>query len=204
MYWKFGVFAAVLFACVLFLEIGDVDAARFGGGKSFGGAPSMSKSFSAPSSGLGTRQTPPAGQNAPSSGMSAPGSRFGGMGGILGGLLAGSLIGSLLFGNGFHGGGFMDILLIGLAVYFGFKLLAMFRRPAPAEGPKYQDYSSREADAPEPMQRTGGSAWDQLRGQPPSGNIDTPRSSAIPADFDSEEFLRGAKIAYTRLQASWD
>jgi predicted lipid-binding transport protein (Tim44 family) len=26
----------------------------------------------------------------------------------------------------------------------------------------------------------------------------------VPADFDTDEFLRGAKAAYTRLQASWD
>ena len=26
----------------------------------------------------------------------------------------------------------------------------------------------------------------------------------MPADFDAEEFLRGAKMAYNRLQAAWD
>ena len=31
-----------------------------------------------------------------------------------------------------------------------------------------------------------------------------PRASAVPADFNQEEFLRGAKMAYTRLQESWD
>ena len=46
--------------------------------------------------------------------------------------------------------------------------------------------------------------WSQLRGQPQSTNIDAPSSASIPVGFDTEEFLRGAKMAYTRLQTSWD
>jgi predicted lipid-binding transport protein (Tim44 family) len=46
--------------------------------------------------------------------------------------------------------------------------------------------------------------WGHLRGQPQGANIDAPSGASIPAGFDAEDFLRGAKMAYTRLQASWD
>jgi len=120
------------------------------------------------------------------------------MGGMLGGLLAGTLIGSLLFGGGFEGGGMMDILLIGLLLFLAFKLFSRFRRPAEASGP-----SRYQSSQPEYAQRSG-MDWGQLSGQPRGTNLDAPASAAIPAGFDAEDFLRGAKMAYTRLQASWD
>ncbi|MCL2123569.1 MAG: Tim44-like domain-containing protein, partial [Desulfovibrionaceae bacterium] len=87
---------------------------------------------------------------------------------------------------------------IGLLLYFAFKLFSRFRRPAEADGPRqYQSYR------PEHAQRSG-MDWGRLSGQPQSTNIDAPSGSSIPAGFDTGEFLRGAKMAYTRLQASWD
>jgi len=200
MYLRLIICFAVLFVGILALSAWDADAARFGGGKSFGGSSFMSKPAAPPSPAPGFNKAAP-GQTSPGA-AGAPGAaaspRFGGMGGMLGGLLAGTLIGSLLFGGGFHGGGFMDILLIGVLLYFAFKLFSRFRRPAEADGPsRYQAYQ------PEQTQRSG-MGWGQLSGQPQSTNLDTPSSDAIPAGFDSEEFLRGAKMAYTRLQASWD
>jgi len=188
---KYIVFFVALCVGILALGAWDADAARFGGGKSFGGGSFMSKPVAPPSPGSGfARATPP--------NQAAPASFGGGMGGIFGGLLAGTLIGSLLFGGAFHGGGFMDLILLGLLIYFAFKLFSRFRRPAAAGGPgQYQSCQ------PEQAQRTE-MDWGRLSGQPQSTTIDTPSSASIPAGFDSEEFLRGAKMAYTRLQASWD
>ena len=108
--------SAVLVLVMLAFAYGEADAARIGGGRSFGGRPSMSQPYtkplpSNPSSSF-NQQTNRQSQQmanpaAPSRGL------FGGMGGMLGGLLAGSLLGSLLFGGGFNGGGFLDIILIG-------------------------------------------------------------------------------------------
>jgi predicted lipid-binding transport protein (Tim44 family) len=200
MHLRLIVFFAVLLTGLLALSAWDADAARFGGGKSFGGGSFMNKPAAPPAPAPGVNRAAP-GQTAPgAAGVAgaAAAPRFGGMGGMLGGLLAGTLIGSLLFGGGFHGGGFMDILLIGLLIYLAFKLFSRFRRPAEAGGPS--QYSSWQ-----PEQKQGaGMDWGQLRGQPQGANLDAPAGDAIPAGFDTEEFLRGAKMAYTRLQASWD
>jgi len=197
MHLRMFVFFAVLLTGILALGALDADAARFGGGKSFGGGSHMSKPAAPPPSSPGLNRAAP-GQPAPGLAGAAAAPRFGGMGGMLGGLLAGTLIGSLLFGGGFHGGGVMDILIIGLLLYFGFKLFSRFRRPAEAAGPSA--YSSWQ---PEQAQRTG-TDWGMLREQPQGANLDAPAGDAVPADFDVEDFLRGAKMAYTRLQASWD
>lgn len=202
---KFFIFFAVITSAVLaLLTLGawDADAARFGGGKSFGGSPSMGRSVSPP---------PPApGLNRPAPGRDAPGAAaaparpglLGGMGGMLGGLLAGSLIGSLLFGGGLHGGGFMDILLLGLVLYLAFKFFSRSRRPVPAEGPNPQAAYRREEPESSPLQRSGMN-WEQFRDRP-EGGPGAVAADAVPPGFDTEEFLRGAKMAYTRLQASWD
>lgn len=196
MYLRCIVFFAVVCAGILALGTWDADAARFGGGKSFGGSKFMSKPAAPPSSAPG--QTVPGAAGAAGATAAPRMGGMGGMGGMLGGLLAGTLIGSLLFGGGFAGGGMMDILLIGLLLYLAFKLFSRFRRPAEAGG--QSQYQSSQAEY---AQRSG-MDWGRLSGQPQGANLDTPAGAAIPAGFDAEEFLRGAKMAYTRLQNSWD
>ena len=142
MHLRYIVFFAVLLAGILTLDAWNADAARFGGGKSFGGGSFMSKPAAPPSPAPGLNRAAPGAAGTPGAAVH---SRFGGMGGMLGGLLAGSLIGSLLFGGAFHGGGFMDILLIGLLIYFAFKLFSRLRRPAEANGPsQYQSYQPED------------------------------------------------------------
>ena len=93
------------------------DAARLGGGRSFGSRPSMSQPAQAPSA--MQRQSTQQRQQAAQAQQPQRKGFLGGMGGLLGGLLAGSLIGSLLFGGGFSGGGIMDILLLGILLFVG-------------------------------------------------------------------------------------
>lgn len=178
---------------LLFFALHDAEAARLGGGRSFGSRPTMQRPAPAPA-----QKRPPMG-NAAQAQATKPG--MGGMGGMLGGLLAGTLIGSLLFGGGFQGGGFMDILLIALLAYLGFKLFARFRASrAPAEasaGAGGMHYQAQSA----PHAPTGGNAWDNLRSQQAQ---EAPATPGVPAGFDTEDFLRGAKMAFTRLQKSWD
>lgn len=132
---------------------------------------------------------------------------------MLGGLLAGSLLGSLLFGGGFNGGGFLDIILIGGLLFLAFKFFS--RRRAATQGagqPNAGGFDSLRSTpgSDSTHQRTaapsgkGGFDWEALT-TPSSGQQplyqDEPKK---PAGFDEEEFLRGAKAAYTRLNNAWD
>ena len=178
------------------------DAARLGGGRSFGSRPSMSQPAQAPSA--MQRQSTQQRQQAAQAQQPQRKGFLGGMGGLLGGLLAGSLIGSLLFGGGFSGGGIMDILLLGILLFVGLKLFARARskaQPAPAGA------GNAPMGGMEPLlQRndTAASGWDTLSGQNNAYNSQPEVVIPMPADFDAEEFLRGAKMAYNRLQAAWD
>ena len=126
----------VLFLCCsIMLAVPDAtEAARLGGGSSFGSKPFMSTPAPRPTMRQDAPQAPRSSMNQPQAAPQAPRpGMFGGMGGLFGGLLAGTLLGSLLGGHGFAGGGFMDIILIGLLVFFGLKLFARFRgQQAPA------------------------------------------------------------------------
>jgi predicted lipid-binding transport protein (Tim44 family) len=186
------------------------EAARLGGGRSFGSRPS----FSQPAQ---RQQTPsmnqqrPAQQQQQNLGQTAPARRglFGGFGGFLGGMLAGSLLGSLFFGHPFAGGGMMDILLIGILIFAGVMVFRMFTARRQQSEYSYAGAAQRQAEAPADQGSWGGSQWDKLRSAPASRQTDyqadnqaTPGSN-VPG-FNAEEFLRGAKMVYTRLQASWD
>ena len=181
---KFSSLTAVILGLgLLLLTMPDLaDAKRLGGGGSFGSKPSYSKSYQKPAAPSST----PTQQAAP--GASPMGGR-GMFGGMLGGMLMGGLLGSLLFGGGFSGISFIDILLIGGGLFLLFKFLRS-RQPVPqtAGGP------GRVHD----MQR---GAWDNLRS---SQHQTASAAESYPPGFDAKEFLDGAKAAYTRMQASWD
>lgn len=181
---KFSSLTAVILGLgLLLLTMPDLaDAKRLGGGGSFGSKPSYSKSYQKPAAPSST----PTQQAAP--GASPMGGR-GMFGGMLGGMLMGGLLGSLLFGGGFSGISFIDILLIGGGLFLLFRFLRS-RQPMPqtAGGP------GRVHD----MQR---GAWDNLRS---SQHQTASTAESYPPGFDAKEFLDGAKAAYTRMQASWD
>ena len=183
------------------------DAARMGGGRSFGSKPFMNapaqapRPSTAPTQGMSRQQT-----QQPGAAATARPGMFGGMGGIFGGLLAGTLLGSLLGGHGFAGGGLLDILFLGLVIYLGLKLFTSFRnnrRTQPATVGA-DDGITNKYHTTGPMQRTDNAGWDVLR-TPGQGGINASEPQiSVPDGFDVEEFLRGAKMAYTRLQSSWD
>lgn len=207
--------SAVLVLAMLAFACGEADAARIGGGRSFGGRPSMSQPYtkplpSSPSSSFGQQQNRQSQQMAT---PSAPGrGLFGGMGGIFGGLLAGSLLGSLLSGGGFHGGGFFDIIVFGLLLFFVFKFIGRRRTAMQGAGqPNTGHFDASRNPEQDPVQqrtdasRQGGFDWNALTTPSSAGQTlyqDEPVRK--PAGFDQEEFLRGAKAAYVRLNKSWD
>jgi len=228
---KFGIILGLV-ALVVLLGLSLAEAARLGGGSSFGSRPSYSRSYTAPSS--GTTQTAPrvAPQTTPPpvapAAAAQPGflSRFG-MG--LGGLVVGGLIGSMLFGHGGMGGGigFLDILLIGLAIFLAVKLLR--RRGAGPDsndaGQGYDQNTGQNAGQAPPTAPSQGAtdirsraeqSWEGLRSQPEGqktggfGDASAPAEPqpqpepTVPAGFNVPEFLEGAKTVFARLQHSWD
>lgn len=124
-------------------------------------------------------------------------------GGLFGGLLAGTMLGSLLGGTGMAGGmagGFMNLLLLGLLAYFAVRMFRRFRgsQDNTERQQTFQRYDSMNQD-------NHGTGWDNLRSREQeqgAGAMST--ETALPSDFDQDEFLRGAKAVYTRLQSSWD
>lgn len=206
---QFSILAFIMLAVasMLLATHDPAQAARLGGGRSFGSKPFMSQPAQRPA----MRQQA-AGQNRQTPGMAQQAARpgmFGGMGGLFGGLLAGTLLGSLLGGHGFSGGGFMDIILFGILAFIGYKLFMRFRNrqtPQPAGAPA-EHFGQYGGDAgPAGMQRSSVEAgWDALRsaaGHAPEAAVQ--QDADIPDGFDVEDFLRGAKMAYNRLQGAWD
>lgn len=182
------------------------EAARMGGGRSFGSRPSMSQPARTPTANRNAAQNPAAQAASPRTGM------FGGMaGGLLGGLLAGTLLGSLLGGHGFQGGGFMDLILLAILAFAGYKLFKYFRnnRQASAASPGAASPGATMTGSPFGAANTmardnsASSGWDALKNLAGAPAQADPQVD-IPADFDTQEFLKGARAAYTRLQQSWD
>ena len=181
---------------LLYVWHDTADAARLGGGSSFGSRPSYQRSAPAPSpSPSSPRMSPQPSQPGPAAApMTSPMGRWGGM---LGGLLMGGLIGSLFFGGGYaYGGpGLLDLVLVGGGLFLLLRFLRA-RRMA-AESPSAAGPLSFDRG---PAQGWGQSGYDPSSEPVPPG-IAQPK---VPAGFDQEEFLKGAKVIYTRLQASWD
>jgi predicted lipid-binding transport protein (Tim44 family) len=184
----------------IYLLTDTAEARRMGGGRSFGSSPSYQRSAPSPQ-----RSTNQSAQNQPSkqgqaAPAAAPASPFGRWGGMLGGFLMGGLLGSLLFGgmHGFAGPGLMDILIVGGLLFFLFRFLRARRMATQSAGASAFGSSAFQDVRP---QETWGSSGFGSAPQPLPSSFEPP---SIPAGFDKEEFLKGAKAVYTRLQRSWD
>lgn len=195
---------AALGAWVVFIGIAalipDADAARMGGGRSFGRQ-----------SGNVTRQSAPPARDAasPSAVPQQPmqpqpaGNRWLGP---LGGLAAGLGIAALLSHFGLGGafaeafGSMIMVALLVIAGIFVWRMLQGARsRPVPASRvePAYG------ADAPV-------STYEARPASAMPGSVASLSSSTqsahwgVPADFDTAAFIRSAKVNFIRLQAAWD
>jgi len=208
--WKKLALCAACFAAISFAMPDYSEAARIGRGRSFGSSSIMSRPATPPSgfqsgSSASTMQRQAAPSNVGRDGAAAMTQNRGGLfGGLFGGLLAGTMLGSLLGGTGLGGmmGGFMNILLL---IGIGYFAMRLFRRIRGGQQEERQNWQERSYDNgyQRNQYESQGSAWDNLRSNPQPAQ-QTAAESVAPADFDQEEFLRGAKAAYNRLQASWD
>lgn len=177
----------------------DADARRFGSSRSIGRTTTVKPS--APAGVTSSQQNFQQQQRGITNNGGAAAMNRGGMfGGLFGGLLAGSLLGSLLMGGGFAGGGILDIIIIGLLVYFGLKFFRSRRQQS--ENQRYtEEYRTQSYQNPNTADSEYGSAWDNLRSERVQPQ---PQTANIPSSFNTEEFLTGAKKLYVRMQESWD
>ncbi|WP_212629477.1 TIM44-like domain-containing protein [Pseudomonas sp. KB-10] len=168
----------------------EAHAKRFGGGKSFGSAPSHQ-----------TRQaTPPAQQAAPAPGRQQPAAAASGASrwlGPLAGLAAGGLLASMFMGDGFEGLQIMDFLIFGLIAFLIFRFLAARRaRQQPqmaTAGAPYQREMPNAANAPAAGSNIFGA---RLASAAPVINA--------PAWFNEQSFLAAGREHFMNLQQHWD
>ena len=206
-----------LFAIIfgLFSVVQVAEAKRFGGGSSFG----YSKSTPNKSYNTAPKATP-----AP---KAAPANAAGGAAtsgaskwlGPLAGLAVGGLLAAMIFGDGFEGIQFMDILVFGLIAFLLYKLFVR-KRSQQAQGVYHQHYESKPSsqtgyDTNQTVQsrqsqpehaaydpHAGGSIIGSGLGEAPS--LDAVSVSEVPAWFNAEQFVEGAKGHFVSLQKAWD
>lgn len=162
----------------------DADARRFGGGRSFGKAPSHFSRQAAP--------TKPAATSPNQQGT--PGKRWLGS---LAGFMAGGLLASLLMGGGFSGINFFDILILALIVFCIFRFIknrSQQTQPAVNNMAAYQgqdNYSTESSTTPATIFGTQ------------STDNPAPVINA-PAWFNAEQFVSAAREHFMSLQGHWD
>ncbi|MEK7361662.1 MAG: TIM44-like domain-containing protein [Pseudomonadota bacterium] len=181
-----------------FLALGliaqDAEAARLGGGRSLG----AQRSSVAPNKSM--QQTPPS-KAAPTAPATAPavapqpaGNRWlGPIAGLAAGLGLGWLIGQGgLGGMGGMLGSLLMMALVGFAVFF---VIRLFTRPKTEGNLQFAGAGNDPVSASPPSLASG------IGAAPAFGAASQPN---IPAGFDTEGFLRQAKLNFVKLQAVHD
>ncbi len=198
--------ATLLSLTLVFATVGHVDAARLGGGKSVGKAPSAPIQKQATPAQKPVQQAQPA---APAPAPQAPApSRFGGMCGILGGLAAGLTIGYLLSHFGLCEAAASMITGLLIALLAGFVIMFIIRKFMPS----LSSAGKSPALQQQGMQR---SSFEQAPRQEPAftpasnafagvGKESEVFQSTLPPGFDQHTFLENAKQYFATLQKAWD
>ena len=196
--------AVLLSVALVFATVGHVDAARLGGGKSIGKAPSAPMQKQAAPVQKPAQQAQPA---TPAPAPQAAPSRFGGMGGLLGGLAAGLGIGYLLSHFGLGEGASSMITGLLIAVLAGFAIMFVVRRLLPAMSGAGSNPASRtglqranieQGPRQEPAFTPAANAFGGVSAEPQTFQ------STLPPGFDERSFLENAKQYFSTLQKAWD
>jgi len=207
---------AIMFG--LFSVVQVAEAKRFGGGSSFGYSKSTpNKSFNTAPKATPAPKAAAAGTAAAGGAAKSGASKWLGP---LAGLAVGGLLAAMIFGDGFEGIQFMDILIFGLIAFLLYKVFAARKRSQQSEGAYQQTYDSQPSaqsgyEAPETVQQrqsqpeqpaydpnSGGSIIGSGLGEGPSSQA--VQVSEVPSWFNSEQFVEGAKGHFVSLQKAWD
>jgi predicted lipid-binding transport protein (Tim44 family) len=192
-------------ASILVLDTAAVWARAGSGGSSGGSRGSRSYSTPTPPSSPSSPSRvapPPASNPAPMAQPQRPG-MFGGLMGGIAGFALGGLLGSMLFGSGMGGGfgggfGLLELLLVGGAAFFLFRMLRGRSQAQPAyAGADGRSASSAEAQG---WSSGGGAATMEV----PAGVSDLDRGiehiRGMDASFDPDGLVEFAKAAFVDTQ----
>lgn len=176
-----GVFAVFFLGFSMLFVSFDAEAKRFGGGRSFGKAPSHYSRQATPNK----PATSPTKQAAPGRSWMGP----------LAGLVAGGLLASLFMGGAFNGINFLDIIIVALLAFFAIRFLrskmqAQAQQAGNANQPAVNAYQAQDNNQP-------------IFGSQSSVAADAPVINA-PAWFNKDSFLAAAKDHFMSLQSHWD
>lgn len=182
----------IIALAVLTLSL-DASARKFGGGKSFG------KSYrTAPQQTLSQRQsTQQPGQTAANSPR-----RTGMMGGLLGGLLAGGLFAWLLGSGAFQGLQMMDVLILAVIAFIGFRILRGIMQ-AKAMNTAQSSANAQYRQNSQPFENATSTGHSQKSSNQAENDADFVPFD-LPQGFDISEFLEGARGHYNILQTAWN
>lgn len=173
-----GLFAVFFLGLSMIVVSFDAEARRFGGGRSFGKAPSHYSRQATPNKPASTPTKP-----------AAPGKSWMGP---LAGFMAGGLLASLFMGGGFSGINFFDIIIVALLAFFVIRFLRS----------RMQAQQAGNTNQPSINAFQG-----QDNNQPVFGshsNMSTSEPINAPAWFNEGSFLAAAKEHFMSLQGHWD
>jgi len=189
---KFWVILTMLLAFTLTTT--HVEAKKFGGGKSFG---KLFQTKPAPSRKATPTNTGSTTQKSPARGGMAKG--------LLGGLLAGGLIAAMM-GGAFEGVQLMDMILLGVVAFVLIRLFkGMMQAKASAMQPQpaYSNNQFRQTAQENNESFLGNDAtFDEEKSGGFSHDEDVPYN--LPADFDINNFLSGARDHFRTVQLAWN
>lgn len=198
---KFWVIMMMMFA--LTLTTTHVEAKKFGGGKSFG---KMFQTKPAPSRKASPASANSTTKNAARSGMAK---------GLLGGLLAGGLIAAMM-GGAFEGVQLMDMILLAVVAFVLIRLFkgmmqakASAMQPQPAYSNQFrqneqtnnESFFGNDASSNR-LSDANDATFDEEKTTGFGQNEDVPYN--LPADFDINNFLSGAREHFRTIQLAWN
>lgn len=181
-------FAAAL-AVGLTLAVGNAEAARIGGGKSFGMQRQMAP-VSKPATAASPQAAAPAGARAPAPAAQTSRSWLGPIAGLAAGLGLAALASHFGFGEELANVMMIALLVFAVMAIIGFIMRKRAGQQATMAGAGAPYHASIDASQSryQATQSTGGAVG----------------GSNVPAGFDTEGFIRNAKVGFIRLQAAHD
>jgi predicted lipid-binding transport protein (Tim44 family) len=216
--------ASMMIAVTALSMVADAFARPVGGGRSFGRQSSSVRQMRAPAPAPAPQPGYQPGYQRPAPAPMAPQPipqrRPSMWKGVLGGALLGLGLGALFSHFGIGGAmasGLSSILMILLLVFAVMFIVRMFRRKNTPANPPFSGFNQNPVPAAATPEIGSGlnQGWQPNAYQggynagAPETNVSLNKQAnhqqwGVPADFDTEAFLRHAKASFLRMQAAWD